>query len=104
MTKKKTETTRKAAPDRGNKTYVLIYPVEWGSKTITEITFARPKGKHIANMGQKLNLGELVEIAAGCVIDDLTPKFFENVDAADYLEIGGLMGDFLDVTRKIGKK
>jgi len=81
-------------------TYTLKYPVTWDDKEVTDIEVRRPKGKHIKRVGATSDLGSMMNIAAS--ITDYTPKFYDELDAVDYLGVAEVIGGFLDNGQEIG--
>lgn len=75
-------------------TYTLKYPIEFGSETITELKFSRPKGKHLKQIGQNITLGDIMIIASK--ISGVSPRVLDELDAADYQSVAGIISDFLD--------
>jgi len=91
---------KKAKPKPLQVTYKLKHPFEWGSEVIDEITFDRPKGKHLKKFGTTMNLGEVIGIAASC--SNFAPPVFDEMDAEDYVAVGEIVGNFLDSGRGTG--
>ena len=76
--------------------YDLKVPVEFGSKTITEINYRNPKGKDI----KKIKMDASGEMGIDVILDlfarisDQPPPFFDEVDVKDCLKLMGLASDF----------
>lgn len=82
--------------------YKLQYPIDWGEEGfVTEIEFKRPKGKHIKSIGKNASMDDIFRIAGK--ISGYTPAFFDELDAADCVEISEIIGDFLDGGRGTGR-
>jgi len=74
--------------------YNLKYPVEFDGVTVSEIKISRPKGKHIKKLGGSSKLADVMGIAHH--ITEYTDGFYDELDAADYLGVAEVIGDFLD--------
>jgi len=84
----------------------LQYPISWGKNKddITELEFARPKGKHIKKLGKDIDMETLLNLAAKvCTNDEVTPLLFDEMDATDCFAITEVIGDFLEGGQKTGK-
>lgn len=87
--------------------YPLKYPIKWasgdseGKKLITEVEFRRPKGKDLKRIGKDADLGTLLDIAAK--VSEYTPRFFDELDGLDYMNISEVINDFLDGGQSTGK-
>lgn len=57
--------------DDGTKTLTLEYPFEYGTETITQLTFGRPKGKHIKGNGNDLDFAAKLAGVAPQVMDQM---------------------------------
>ena len=78
----------------------LRTPVEMGSERITEITFQRPKGKHLKKIGTEVNGETVMTIASK--ISGHPPMLFDELDVFDWRKVGEVIGDFLDDGQKDG--
>ncbi len=76
-------------------TYKLKYPTEWGQQTIESLEFKRPKGRDIRHLTKDVSTGTLMDLAQKVVVEDVTPKFFDDLDSVDCLAICEVVGDFL---------
>lgn len=87
---------------RPSKIIKLLYPIEWDEEgEVTEIELKRPKGKHIKHLGKDVSMKEIFDIASK--VSGYTPAFFDELDAADCLQVSEVIGDFLDSGPKTGK-
>lgn len=83
------------------KVYKLQEPVEFGKRTVAEITLKRPKGKHLKDLGKDAKLGDIMSIAPK--ISGEPQEIFDEMDGADYLAVSEVIGDFLDNGQETGK-
>lgn len=98
MSKEEKKSTNKST----NVKYELQYPIEWGEEgLVKEIEFKRPKGRHIKSIGKNASMNDIFTIAGK--VSGYTPAFFDELDAADCVEISEIIGDFLDGGRETGK-
>ena len=86
----------------------LEYPFVWKQsgeeKEITQIELARPKGKHLKGIGSDPGMSDMFRIASKIAKESwVTPAFFEEMDAADCMQITEVIGDFLDGGTKTGE-
>ena len=84
-------------------TIKLEYPIKWGKdeEEVTEITLARPKGKHLKSIGGNASMNDLFGIASK--VSGYTPRFFDEMDVADCMRVTEVIGDFLDGGQETGK-
>lgn len=83
-------------------TLKLRYPTEWGKEMIKEITFQRPKGKHLKHLSANAKAEDVILIASK--ISGHTPSFFDELDAYDWQKAIKVVNDFLDDGEKDGDK
>ncbi len=78
-------------------TITLSTPIEAHGETISTITLRRPKGRELKDMPIKQNMvmGDLFGVAAACA--DLPVSSLDHLDAADLINIMGVVGGFLGV-------
>jgi len=82
--------------------YKLATPIEFDGKTYETLEIPRPKGKHLKTIPANPNLGEVMAVAVK--ICNVPSKVFDEMDAYDYSEIGGILTDFLSNSPKTSKK
>ena len=80
----------------------LRYPTKWGEATITELTFQRPKGKHLKHIGGDANAETVILVASK--ITGHVPSFFDELDVYDWKAVIGVVNDFLDDGQEDGDK
>lgn len=86
---------------KGEVTYELIYPFEFGKTSVTEIVMRRPKAKDIEHMSTSPTFKELMIVASKI---SANPKpMIDMIDGEDALAIAEVVGDFLDSGRKTGE-
>ena len=81
-------------------TYKLLVPIEFGERTIKELTLERPKGKHLRNLPQNPSMGHLLDLASK--ISGEAPPVIDELDGADAMAIVEIIGDFLESSPKTG--
>lgn len=73
--------------------YTLLVPIERGSETVTELTFMRPKVKHLKKLdmvtGDIAKTAKMIEVCA-----NIEPSTVDEIDARDLAEIGKIVQDF----------
>lgn len=94
-------------PKSTNKIIELQYPFKWktgdGEQLIEKVELRRPKGKHLKGLTKNVGMFEMFQIAAKVAVEDyVTPAFFDEMDAADCMEVTEVIGDFLDNGRETG--
>ena len=88
---------------KGGKNYKLKYPFSIAGKEYAEINLSRPKGKDIKGLDFKnISTKECGDLAYA-ISDWDTPKAFDEMDAADYLEVTELALSFLADGRATGE-
>ena len=93
--------SNKVSPKSTTVTIKLQYPIEWegesGKEEISEIVLGRPKGKHLRAIGKDVGMADMFLIASKIAVNKyITPKFFDEMDAADCMTVTEVIGDFLD--------
>lgn len=78
----------------------LQHPIEFDGNTITELELARPKMKHLKNMGQNFSLADIMLIASK--VSGQPNKVIEELDGADGMRLAEIIGSFLESTPKTG--
>lgn len=84
-------------------TLALKHPFQFGeSRTVSELTFQRLKGKHI----KKINLaapsmGDLLELASKSAGEP--PSLFDEMDAEDVVSVLEVVGSFLGSSQATGE-
>jgi len=82
------------------KKLVLKEPIKFGSETITELVFIKPKAKHMRGMPSKPSVGDCLDFAGkicgrpSVVMDELSIEDMNAVMAviSDFLEAGPKTG------------
>lgn len=85
-------------------TYTLIHPITFGSETITELKFRRPKGKDIRRIR---DMGELTGDDNMNLIGQLcgkAPPVIDELDLEDITAIGALVDGFFKSGPKTGEE
>lgn len=82
--------------------YVLKVPVPWGSETVSELTIAPLKAKHMRGVPGEPKMGDLL-ILVGHVTGQ-PQAFIDELDAADAMALCGLVGGFLSGGQGTGAK
>jgi len=77
--------------------YVLKHPFTWDNSEVKEVKVTRPKGKHIKKLGASAKLEDLMGIAHH--ISDFTDRFYDEMDAEDYIGVSEVISNFLDSGR-----
>lgn len=70
----------------------LRYPVTFGSKTITELEFKRPKAKHFRKMPAAPGVGDMLDLVAS--LTDQPSNVIDELDASDMEEALQIVGGF----------
>lgn len=78
----------------------LMYPISWGEETIDELELFRPTAHDIEHLPEKPKMGDLIKIGLACARQPYTMA--KKLDAADAVELAGVVGDFLGGTQTIG--
>lgn len=88
---------------KGGHALVKLYvPVKWDDdEPVSELEIKRPKGKHLKFLKGSPTFFDLMQIASKT--SGYTPKFFDELDGADLVNITGVIGDFLDTGPKTGR-
>ncbi len=81
-------------------TLKLMYPIEWGSETIDELTLFRPTAHDIEHLPEKPKMGDLTRIGLACAKQPYA--LAKKMDAADAVELAAKVGDFLEGSRGTG--
>jgi len=93
-------------PTTGAVTIELLYPndvkafAEEGTD-LTHIELKRPKGKHIKGLTKDVGMTDIFKIAGK--VSGYTTAFFDELDAADCLQVSEVIGDFLDGGQETGR-
>lgn len=82
-------------------TYKLATPVEFDGQEYTEIEMKRPKGRHLRDLGSDQSLGAMIMVAVKAT--GLPRKFFEDLDGYDYVKVGEIYNNFLEIGPRTGK-
>lgn len=85
----------------GSVTVYLEYPVDADGETVTQMTFKRLRVEHLKELGAAPTLPLLVKI--GGKVAGHRETTMNKLDAADAAVIAGVVGDFFERGRKIGK-
>ena len=73
--------------------YTLKEPVQLGTETISEITFEKPKGKHMRKMPVEYSsVNDLIPVM--CALCNQPSAFFDEVSLEDFQEIMVFLQDF----------
>jgi len=80
--------------------YTLKTPITVDGREITRVEIQPPKGKHLRTVSASPNMGELLKIASA-VTGEL-PRVFDEMSAADCIDIVGIIGSFLEGGRETG--
>lgn len=75
------------------KTITLKHPIEFGDRTVTELTFERLKGKHLRKLSAKPTMNDLLELASKSAKEP--PALFDEMDGVDVMAVAEVIGDFL---------
>jgi Phage tail assembly chaperone proteins, E, or 41 or 14 len=73
--------------------YALKHPFAFGDRQVTELTFDRLKGKHLRKMGATPTMDDLLTLASKSAKEP--PALFDEMDAADVVEVSEVIGAFL---------
>lgn len=81
----------------GPVTIQLGTPIEAHGETVSVLTLRRPKAKELRDMPikQGMVMGDLYAVAAACA--DLPTSAIDQLDAADLMQVMGVVGGFLGV-------
>lgn len=82
--------------------YTLKYPMQFGDRDVTELTFNRLKGKHL----KKINLmapsmTDMLDMASKSAGEP--PALFDEMDAEDFVGALEVVGGFLGSSLKTGE-
>ena len=87
--------------DREPVTYKLKHPVKVGSEEIFELTFQRPKAKHLRLLPSDPKVGDLLNFAAK--LAGKTPVEIDELEMEDTMEVLEIVGNFMPTGQKTGK-
>lgn len=83
------------------RTIQLTEPIKHGKEeTLTELTFMKPRAKHIRNFSENANVGIILDLAAK--LCGVTPRTFGELCMEDTGKVMGVMEDFLSPIQGIG--
>lgn len=82
-------------------TVVLSVPIEFGSETITELVFKRPKAKHFRSMPNDPGVSDMLNLA-GNICGQPTPVIDE-LDVEDMNKVMDVVADFIEDGPTTGK-
>lgn len=91
------------------RTYTLKEPVQYGSETITELNFQKPRGKHLRGLtiktagdgGVIFSLGDMMDLAGR--LATVAPSVISELGADDVMEVMGIVGGFIGAGPETGK-
>lgn len=75
------------------KTITLKHPIQFGERTVTELSFDRLKGKHLRKLSAKPTMDDLLGLASKSAKEP--PALFDEMDAEDVMSVAEVIGDFL---------
>ncbi len=79
-------------------TYTLIHPITKGERTLTELTFRRPKIKDLITWNEEETKSEFAETSLLVSILTGEPQvILDEMDLEDYTEVLGICKDFLKI-------
>lgn len=82
-------------------TVTLEFPIEFGDRKITELTFTRLKGKHIRKLSAAPTMADLLDLASKSAGEP--PAVFDEMDAKDVMTVTEVIGGFLGDSPKTGE-
>jgi len=82
-------------------TITLSEPVEFGQKTITELTLQEPKAKHLRKINLPPTMDDLLNIASKLAGE--APAVIDELAARDALRVAEVIGGFLEPTPATGR-
>jgi len=80
--------------------YELATPIEFDGQEYKSIELKRPKGRHLRDLGGDQSLGAMIMVAVKAT--GLPRKFFEDLDGYDYVKVGEIYNNFLEIGPRIG--
>lgn len=83
--------------------YKLKQPIQWGNKSIEQLSFRRPKGKDMYHFPDKPTQKHMAELAGKLIIDEgIAPIVIGELDIEDYQGVMEIVGNFMDPSLEIG--
>lgn len=76
----------------GIKVYKLQHPVAWGSETISELKFRRPKGGDLMHINGTPTMEDLGKLASK--VSNTEMAVIKELDIDDYMKVMEIVGDF----------
>lgn len=80
---------------------VLSKPVQFGSETITQLTFREPVGRDFRDLNPSKPMGMVLDLAA--VLSGVSPKVIDSLCAADTMAVFEKVGGFLPGSQTTGE-
>lgn len=81
----------------------LDVPIQYGSETITKLTFQRPKAKHFRKLPvEGITLGHIIDMMGG--LCGQPPSVMDELDAEDLSKVEKVFEGFSKTGRKTGEK
>lgn len=80
----------------------LKEPIQFGSETITELEFVKPKAKHLRSLPIEPGISDLLDLAG--TISGQPKKVIDELSAEDTFEVLEVLNRFLPSGQKTGDK